>query len=137
MILPLLTVKDVAASVRFYTEKLGFNNQFNMQGPDGKNAFAFVDLGKPTIGLTLTKDGNTDVGRGVELMIYVADETDIDTYYADVQKRGVKIEAPLDTQYWGDRTFTVHDPDGYVLTLCKTVKAMTYEEVDASRKAQA
>ncbi len=136
MILPLLKVKNVDASVKFYVEKLGFNNAFNMQGPDGVNAFAFVDLGKPTIGLSLAQDDNAGVGNGVELMIYVAAETDIDTYYAEVQQKGVKIESELATQYWGDRTFTIHDPDGYVLTISKTVQEMTFEQADANRNTQ-
>lgn len=136
MILPLLKVKNVDASVKFYVEQLGFNNAFNMQGPDGVNAFAFVDLGKPTIGLSLAQDDNAGVGKGVELMIYVAAETDIDTYYAEVQQKSVKIEAPLATQYWGDRTFTIHDPDGYVLTISKTVQEMTFEQAEASRNNQ-
>lgn len=135
MILPLLKVKNVDASVKFYVEKLGFNNAFNMQGPDGVNAFAFVDLGKPTIGLSLTQDANTGVGQGVEFMIYVGDDTDIDAYYADVQKKGVKIEKALATQYWGDRTFTIHDPDGYVLTMSKTVQTMTFEQAEANRNS--
>lgn len=133
MILPLLKVKNVDASVKFYVEKLGFNNAFNMQGPDGVNAFAFVDLGKPTIGLSLEQSDNTGAGKGVEFMVYLPDETDIDTYYADVKGKGVKIEAELATQYWGDRTFTIHDPDGYVITLSKTIKEMTFEEAEANR----
>lgn len=51
MILPILTVWDVDASVDFYVNKLGFTKDMVMAGPDGKNTFGFVRLGKAIIGL--------------------------------------------------------------------------------------
>lgn len=135
MIAPILAVKDVDASVEFYTQKLGFDHDFSMQGPDGKNTFAFVNMGQRKINIGLSLDPPLEYrGRGVVLMLYVPDETDLDQYYADVQKRGVAIAEPIKDEYWGDRVFTVHDPDGFVLSFCKTVKQVPAEEIAAAMR---
>ena len=133
MILPLLSVKDVDASVAFYVEKLGFAHQFSMPGPDGKNSFAFVGLGDAVIvGLSLDPDLQHR-GAGVDLMLYVPEGTDLDGFYSGIQGRGVTIAEDIKTQYWGDRTFSLSDPDGYRLTFAKTVQEMTPEEAFANR----
>jgi len=120
MIAPILAVKDVDASLAFYTEKLGFEKLFVMEGPGGKNTFAFVSMGYlAQIGLN-AKPAPAPVGNGVVFMIYPPEEVNLDKLYADVQSRGVAIEQPLREEYWGDRTFSVKDPDGYCLTFSVT-----------------
>ena len=131
MIFPMLAVKDVDASVAFYTEKLGFKHDFIMPDSNGKNTFGWVSLGKAGFGLQLTPDLDHR-GNGVVFMVAIPDEMDIDQYYADVQAKGLKIVEPIQDQYWGDRSFTIHDPDGYVLSPYKTVKQMSAEEIAAA-----
>lgn len=136
MILPILDVNDVDASVAFYTHKLGFAHGFSMPGDDGKSSFAMVNLGPATIGLTLNP--NTEHrGSGVETMIYVPEDTDLDQYYAGVQAKGVAITSDIADQYWGDRTFSLRDPDNYSLTFCKTVKEISLEEIIAAQQNNA
>ena len=36
---------------------------------------------------------------------------------------GASITMEIQDQFWGDRTFTVTDPEGYVLTFAQTVRA--------------
>jgi uncharacterized glyoxalase superfamily protein PhnB len=136
MIMPTVAVKDIEASIAFYVNKLGFTHGVTMPGPDGKPNFAIVDLGEAVhIGLQL--DTATEHrGNGVVFMVYVADSTDIDAYYAQVQKNGAVIEEPIKTEYWGDRVFSLRDPDGYFLSLCKTVKAMSVDEIREARPDQ-
>lgn len=127
MILPILNVKDVDASVAFFKDKLGFNHDFSMEGPDGKNGFAFVSLGKATIGLSLDP-ANSHGGKGVQFMIYVPDESNLDDYFASVKGK-MKVDQEIADQYWGDRTFTIHDPEGHMLTFAKTVKQVPMDEI--------
>jgi PhnB protein len=136
MIAPQLAVKDVDAAVEFYTKKLGFKHDFSMPGPDGKNAFAWVSWGDTTaFGLSLVTDLEHR-GNGVTFMVYVPEGMDIDTYYADVEKNGVNIVEPIKDQYWGDRTFTVHDPDGYVIIPTRVVKMVSMEEAMAVMRGE-
>jgi uncharacterized glyoxalase superfamily protein PhnB len=130
MIAPVLSVKSVDASVAFYTEKLGFDKIFVMEGPDGSNTFAFVSLGEQVqIGLDIQQPAPQPVGNGVVFMIYLPEEKNIDQLYAEVQSRNVAIEQPLRDEYYGDRTFSVKDPDGYYLQFATTVKEVSVDEI--------
>lgn len=126
MISPILTVKDVDAAVKFYTENLNFKHDFSMAGPDGSNVFAFVSLGDNAIGIS-KEDLDVKCGVGVVFMVYVPD--DIDAYYQAVQDNGTAIAAPIKDEYWGDRIFSVVDMDGYYLTFAKTVKQADMQEI--------
>ena len=141
MIVPVLMVKSVDESIKFYNEKLGFKTDMVLPDENGVNAFGGVSLGDSTfmLGLSNPGDDNSNAGKGVVFMVYLPDTSDIDTVYADVQAKGVAIVEPLKTEYWGDRVFTVHDPDGYVLTISKTVHQADMEEVTKifSGKAEA
>ncbi len=128
MILPILSVKDVEASITFYTTHLNFKQQFAIPGEDGKPNFAFIELDRATI-IALSLDPSVEKrGAGVDLMVYVPDEMSIDDVYAQVQKAGIPLVEEIGDRYWGDRTFAINDPDGYRITVSKTVKQMSFEE---------
>jgi uncharacterized glyoxalase superfamily protein PhnB len=130
MIVPVLSVKDVNASLKFYNEKLGFKTDLAFAGPDGVNTFAGVSLGNSTFMLDRPQEGQVEhAGNGVVFMIYLAENEDIDAVYADVQAKGVAIKETLKTEYWGDRAFSILDPDGYYLTVCKTVENPDMEKI--------
>lgn len=136
MIMPNLTVKDVDASVAFYKDKLGFRHDMSMAGESGNNIFAIVGLGAAVLGVGIDEKINAPYAPGVQFMIYLPDDLNIDQYYADVQEKGVTIDEPLKDTYWGDRTFTVHDSDGYMLTFAVTVKTVPVDEMEASIRAR-
>ena len=136
MIMPMLEVKDVDASTQFYADTLGFQRQFSMAGPDGQTSFAMVGLG-PAIALGFNRNSALEQrGQGVDFMLYVPDDVDLDRHYESVKGKGVTIEEEIGDRYWGDRTYSVKDPDGYLLTFARTVKQMTPEEIQAMQGAQ-
>ncbi|MBN8637619.1 MAG: VOC family protein [Anaerolineae bacterium] len=130
MIMPILSVKNFAVSKKFYTETLGFKQSVSMNDENGNEVFGIFELGKAGFGLGIDPQGPTP-GATVQFMVYVPDSTDLDQYYADVKARGGAAD-DLKTEYWGDRKFDIKDPDGYWITLCKTVKPMTQEEAAAN-----
>ena len=131
MILPILSVKDVDVSVAFYTGKLGFTHSFSVPGPDGRNSFAFVTLGETiTVGLSL-EAALEHRGQGVDLMVYPPDGIDLDQFYAVAHSKGVALAEEIGDRYWGDRTFTLHDPDGYRITFARTVKQVPMDEIES------
>lgn len=142
MIMPILEVTDVDSTVAFFRDKLGFHHDMSMAGSEGTNVFAIVGLGAASFGL-----GSDDSlaakmpwGSGVQFMIYLPDGQSIDSYYAAVQAKGVQIDDELTDTYWGDRAFTIHDPNGYMLTFAVTVKQVPVEGMEAyvrERDAQA
>jgi catechol 2,3-dioxygenase-like lactoylglutathione lyase family enzyme len=125
----MLVVQDVAASVKFYTDVLGFalmeswpndqepmwaslelNNQRIMLGglaeaddpqSQGPDGQFFVEC---------SDDFKKAVGGGVLLYFSVAD---VDAYHKQVTARGAKpLTEPTD-QFYGIRDFFVRDLDGY------------------------
>lgn len=131
MIMPILAVSDLEKSLSFYTEKLGFEKMISFPGPDGSLVFAFVGLGPAVnIGLQLSPTPEGTRGDGAVFMIYLPDGQEIDPYYEQVKAKGVAIETEIADQYWGDRTFSVKDPDGFYLTLAKSVKQVPIDEIE-------
>lgn len=131
MIVPILMVKSVDESIKFYNEKLGFKTDMVLAGPDSVNSFAGISLGNSTFMLGLANEGDdiSHAGTGVVFMVYLPEDGDIDAVYADVQAKGLTITEALKTEYWGDRVFSVKDPDGYYLTIAKTVHQADMEQV--------
>jgi catechol 2,3-dioxygenase-like lactoylglutathione lyase family enzyme len=138
MIMPILTVNDVDASVAFFTDKLGFRHDMSMAGPQGGNIFAIVGLGAAVLGLGIDEavPRNTPFAPGVQFMVYLPEELDIDRYYGDVKAKGVKIDDELADTYWGDRAFSIHDPNGYLLTFAVTIAQVPVEDMEAAIRKQ-
>jgi PhnB protein len=134
MIIPMLSVKDIAQSISFY-EKLGFQKQMAMPGPDGVLAFAFVQLGSDSIGLNRMSD--VPETPYIEFMISVPEGTQIDGYYQQVKAQGIAIAEEIKNQYWGDRSFTVVDPDGYKIALFQTIEQINMDKVAAVMRGDA
>jgi uncharacterized glyoxalase superfamily protein PhnB len=132
IVLPILAVKNYDASLKFYTDKLGFVSTLTMQGREGPNTFGFVNNGEVQIGLSQDSSDLTGRGNGVTLMLYPPAGFDIDSYYNQVKSAGIPITEELKTELWGDRLFSIKDLDGYYLTFCKTVAAMpSVAEIEA------
>src|SRR5215216_5468880 len=109
---PLLSVRDVETSLKFYTELLGFTFEGTMlPGDDGKPVFAGVKCGETTVWLDHTEYAdlppNTPVGVGVELYISLGRDADIDALYEKLKAAGVKIVVELQEQFWGDKRFVI------------------------------
>ncbi len=135
MIMPILNVKDVDASVAFYHDKLGFNHDMSMK-PEGQNVFSIVAWEREVV-IGLGLDNGEPIGApGVQFMLYLPEDRDIDQFYADVKARGVTIIDELKDTYWGDRAFSVKDPDGYLLTVTKFVKQVPVDEMEEHVRTQ-
>ena len=103
---------------------------------EGKTAFAFAKLGKEVLGFGLDEALTAERGAGVVLMLSVPEGASIDDTYKFVQSKGVAIEQEIKTEYWGDRTFAVKDPDGYHICLYQTVHQPDMEHVAAVFKGE-
>ena len=135
MIMPMLAVKDLKASLDFYVKGLGFEQTVSMKGADGEENFAIVALGAAVnIGLGL-HPAQQPVGSGVAFMVYLPDEVDIDQHHAMAVANGVSVPNGIKDEYWGDRVYETADPDGYVLSFCKTVKQLSNEEIQEAHAA--
>jgi uncharacterized glyoxalase superfamily protein PhnB len=46
-----------------------------------------------------------------------------------VQGKGITITEELKTEYWGDRVFSIKDPDGYYLTFGVTIEQVPMDQI--------
>lgn len=138
MLSPTLLVEDIAKSLNFYTETLGFEEVGKMPGPDGQLVYASVKWKDANImfgeASWLSEEARPYRGTGVDFYILGDKEDDLDQYYKSLKERGVKIVKDIADQFWGDRTFSVKDPDGYQLTFAKTVRQVSEEEMIEAMK---
>jgi len=138
MLAGVMAVHDVDASVAFYIEKLGFTSDGKLAGPDGKAIFGNARMGEHAHFMfngyhdPILNTGKR--GLGVEFHITLPDEINLDALYARFQQNAVTIAAPMKEEYWGERRFTITDPDGYFISFVKQVKQVSMEEMESHTK---
>lgn len=123
---PNLVVRDVAASMNFYQNALGF--QPAMKVPDEPPyVFGSVTSGGVEIFFNdqkvVAEDypalGSRPIGGSLTLFIEVEGIAEV---LAAVEKSGAKITMPLKDQFYGMREFAFEDPEGWVVTIAERIK---------------
>ncbi|WP_280245569.1 VOC family protein [Nocardia abscessus] len=116
-----LNVPDPIASAKFLIDHLGFEEKMSADG--------FVSLDRSDAGLNIIylrtglasfepKSAAGSAGEGL-LVVFVVD--DIDAEYARLQREGVPIVTPIETEEWGERYFQMSDPNGIIIQLVQWV----------------
>ena len=118
-----LNVDDVEASAAFAEEHFGFKAEMAQDG--------FASLSREDAGFNLVflrrglKSFKPEHMRGHPadglLVVFVVD--DVDAEYARLQREGVPITTPIETEPWGERYFQVTDPNGVVIQLVQWMTA--------------
>ncbi|HTH24252.1 MAG TPA: glyoxalase superfamily protein [Vicinamibacterales bacterium] len=121
---PNLLVRDVAKSLAFYRDILGFT--IGETVPD-KEPFVFVWMKHGDVSVFLN-DINAAAHDypaaaslpqgGTAALFFII--TDVDGYHAKVAPK-TKVIMPLKTQFYGLREFAVTDPDGHIITFAERV----------------
>jgi catechol 2,3-dioxygenase-like lactoylglutathione lyase family enzyme len=109
---PVLHVKDVEASLRFYVDRLGFTSPWRYD-EDGKVYVAQVD--RRGCALILADTWPEKIGKAlmfislnVEQQTHEAAVAALDALRAELEAKGV----PVKEGSWGYRLLVVDDPDG-------------------------
>jgi len=126
VISPLLAVRNMKKTIEFYKNSLGF--KMGLAFPDANNP-EYVDLSKDGMVLMFIPAENHGISReekfGIGVYLYMQIDGDIDEYYQELKKKGVRIAVDIKDEPYGVRDFTVEDVNGYKLTfnqLSKTAK---------------
>lgn len=112
-----LTCKDIAASIRWYEQALGFAVAMRFEN-QGKLAGAVIVDGN--IQIVLNQDDGAlgwdrIKGQGFYLQINVKTPADVDAAAVRIKAAGgTLIDEPADRP-WGARMFQFRDPDGFKL----------------------
>jgi predicted enzyme related to lactoylglutathione lyase len=104
-----LGVKDVAKSLRFYREALGFEVLHTMGEPA---SFAILQAG--STGMALVKSERPAVA---EFACVYFELDGVESLLSRCQSANAKIATPLTRQPWGNYDFVVEDPDGHKIAL--------------------
>jgi uncharacterized glyoxalase superfamily protein PhnB len=112
-IMPIITVPSVDDVRSFYVDTLGFDHQMGVVGKDGQYDFTVVVKDGASLMFSRSRDGNAPAAAAHQTVDIYIEVDDVDGYHDQVKKNKAKITEPLTTQWWGDRTFKVQDPNGY------------------------
>ena len=136
-IAPSIRVKDMQKSLDFYTKTLGFQATDKLTRKDGTIAHASVGFDSPLLMLSpvdyvrtqQTKEdlAKNKLGVGVEFCIGMSGTRKLDAFFTEVKAKGITVVNEPKTEFWGDRIFTVKDPDGYALTFSERVNDVAPE----------
>jgi lactoylglutathione lyase len=116
-VMPALTVNDLAASLAWYRDVLGFTVTQEMKNED-KLMGAMLKAG--AVELLLGQDDfakGRDRQKGVGMRLYWVTAQDVDTLAEAIVSRGGVLAHPPKDEPWGGRDFAVTDPDGFLITI--------------------
>jgi PhnB protein len=119
---PQLTLDNAAATIDWYKKALGAEEVSRVAGPDGKIMHAEIRIGDSLIMLNDAMGGGKGPkalgGSPASLWLYVED---CDALFNRAVAAGAQVRpgpmGQLTDQFWGDRSGTFTDPEGYQWTI--------------------
>jgi uncharacterized glyoxalase superfamily protein PhnB len=129
---PTLTVKDVDASLEFYSENLGLRRDLAEKDSGGTTFLGSVEVGDTVImfesqGPNVSLDTDHGARSGVTLTVCLSSQDDIDAMYHRLLENRVRVCSAIGNRPWGNRDFTVQDPDGYRVIIAQQITTPTRE----------
>jgi uncharacterized glyoxalase superfamily protein PhnB len=118
---PSFTANDLAASIAWYCDVLGFTIKERWEN---EGVLMGATLVHGAVSVNVSQDDwklgrDRKKGQGLRLFITTAD--DVDAYARAITSRGGTLDGePRDD--WGFRAFSVTDPDGFKLTIMRPLK---------------
>jgi catechol 2,3-dioxygenase-like lactoylglutathione lyase family enzyme len=111
-IVPQLRTTDMASSIRFYTEKLGFSVEFNYE-----DFYTGIRAGGQVFHLKLVDQKDPSiryVDDGDHFHLYFQ-TTDLREFAARLKANGVKLVKDVHETAWNTREVVIHDDQGHTL----------------------
>ena len=125
MLWPHLTVQDVDATLAFYRDRLGFEQDLCLK--DHRGTFmGSVEVGDTVIMFERPDPSKPAVpGRGrladIGLTILFPSSFDLDAFFAELRGKDIPTFREIGNRPYGNRDFAVLDPDGYCLVFAKAI----------------
>ena len=133
-ITPQLTMENAATAIDWYKKALGAEEVGRALMPDNKIAHAELRIGNSLIMLNDDLMGGnttkTHDGSPISLWVYVPDS---DALFDRAVKAGAQVAGgpmgEMQDQFWGDRSGTIIDPEGYCWTIATRKEDLTMDEI--------
>jgi catechol 2,3-dioxygenase-like lactoylglutathione lyase family enzyme len=105
--MPILSVRDMSASLEFYTQKLGFKNMWEWGDPA-----TFASISRDGVTIYLAQGDQGQSGTWLYLVV-----NDVDAIHHELDAKGLAPLEPPRDRPWGMREMLVEDPDGHRLRI--------------------
>jgi uncharacterized glyoxalase superfamily protein PhnB len=130
---PYVFYDDLPAALDWLAQAFGFETRMTLPGPDGKpmhaemtTADGVIMMG-PTGNMPTWKSPRALGGANTQgLFIYVED---VDAHFARARDAGATVLKEPEDQFWGDRMYTVTDPEGHGWSFAQHVRDVPPEEM--------
>jgi catechol 2,3-dioxygenase-like lactoylglutathione lyase family enzyme len=116
-VVPQLRTTDLAASIRFYTTRVGFTLEFQYQ-----DFYAGIRAGSHVFHLKLVDEADPSiefVDRGEHFHLYLETD-DAAAAAAALKANGVRLVKDVHDTPWGTREFVIKDDQGHTLYFGET-----------------
>ena len=131
---PHLILDDAAHAIDWYKKAFGAEEKGRAVGPDGKVMHAELRIGNSVIFLNDAMGGGKGPkaydGSPSSLWLYVED---CDALFNRAVAAGAQVGGgpmgQLQDQFWGDRSGTISDPEGYRWTIATHKEDLTPQEM--------
>ena len=129
---PYLALRDAAKAIAFYKEALGATELYRLPMPNGKLGHAELQIGNSRIMVSDespewgNKSAKSLGGTPIGLCMYT---DNVDALAERFLKAGGKVVRPVENQFYGDRSGTFEDPEGYKWTLAQHVEDVAPDEM--------
>lgn len=129
---PYLTVDDAALQIDFLKSAFNARVKYEMKDDKGNIRHAEVIIGDSVLMIGQTRDEWKP--RPMTFYLYVPD---VDALYKTALAAGAKSLQEVTTQFYGDRSGGVEDPQGNYWWIATHVEDVSPEEMDRRMKAAA
>ena len=112
-----LTVNDLQRSMKFYVDGLGFEVG-DKHEENGRLVFVMLKGGNAELGLGQDDFAKgKDRKKGVGLRLWINTKQDLVEISAQVKAAGFALDHEVMETPWGQKAFSVTDPDGFAITV--------------------
>lgn len=137
---PQLTMENAAVALEWYKRALGAEETARAVGPDGKIMHAEIRIGDSVLMLNDDMLGGFTPkaygGSPTSFWVYVPD---CDSLFNRAVDAGAKVwngpMGQLQDQFWGDRSGTIEDPEGYRWTIATRKEDLSPSEMKERQDA--
>ena len=134
---PYLCCRDASQAIAFYARALGAKEIYRLRMPDGKIGHAELQIGDCRIMLSDenpswgNRSAKTLGGSPMTLRVYTQD---VDALAASFVAAGGTEIMPLKDEFYGDRSGSFEDPEGYRWMLGQHIEDVTPDEMSRRMK---
>lgn len=116
-VFPSLTANDLAASIKFYVDGLGFEIADKSE-VDGVLRFVMLKAGSIQIGVGQDDFAKgRDRKKGVGIRFWINTTQDLTALAARAKAAGITLDGDVAALPWGPMAFQFTDPDGFMFTV--------------------